>query len=377
MRETYQIIVLGPGGVGKTKGTHMLIQYLSSIGLQTSEVKPWSEDLVVTSNYVIHNFILPEGYFPNHPNSMNISIYDMGGQFKYKDMWKKLADDTDGILVVVDMTRKTTLQQVPLMLPKGIMENVPVKLLVNKADLYTSFARSVDALTDAMYSYFNQAIDDTGIYYDLKYRGENPFNFQGQIFKYGDLISVLRHFEMDETGNFLIRLADLEIIAARAFKSVLPNLTEHNAALFGREFTLQLFDVVYSWLEQTDTVLTDDIIMLAHMEAPPFISWGDDPDVVIPKFNKITKEAIKTVIQAMLIEDKDVVDMVEHLQNLGYNLNINKEEAWSLTSAQITQEDPSVPYKPINKKMITPSFIKMMLDYNTNIKIQTNDEFFF
>ena len=180
MRNTYQIIILGPGGAGKTKGTNTLLNILQTLGFHTSEIKPWTETMVTTSSYVIHNFTVPKGYFGNE-EALKISIYDMGGQFKYRDMWKMHAEDTDAIVAVVDMTRKTTLKQIPLMLPKGIMEGVPVRLIVNKADLYTEFAGKSEMIANQLYAMFQQTLSSGMVDYIVSYKGEEKFIFNSKI----------------------------------------------------------------------------------------------------------------------------------------------------------------------------------------------------
>jgi GTPase SAR1 family protein len=376
MQKTYQIIVLGPGGVGKTKGTLMMMKIFNQLGFRTSEVKPWSEDLVVTSNFVIHNIKIPKKYFPDHDLDLNLSVYDIGGQFKYKTMWKDLAEDTDAIVVIVDTTRKNTLKQVPLMLPKGIMAGVPVRLIVNKADLYGEFSNNADDFATTIHEGIRKAIADEGVYYEVKYRGDKEFEFSGKKYKYGDMIEVVRPLERNSLRELTIKLADIEIIAARAFKEVLPSLSEHNCYLFGREFTLQLFDIVYSYINQTDSALTDEVIELAHFEAPPFISWGQDPQGNIPRIDHIKFDAIREAVENMLITEKDIVDMVQKLRKQGYNLDINDDRNWALSSCQIQEDDPDVTYKPINKAMLPPYFVRMMVDYGTKKDTEREESYF-
>lgn len=377
MKKVYQIIILGPGGVGKTRGTSALLNILNARGFYTSEVKPWNESMVVTSNYVIHNFIVPANYFPDITEPLNVAIYDMGGQFKYKEMWESLAQDTDAIVVCVDVTRKNTLKQVPLMLPKGIMEGVPVRLIVNKADLYTEFLSMIDPVSDAIYQIIQATVDEGLVNYKMVYRGDQKFKFMGKEYKYGETIHVVRGLEEDPSGDYSIRLADFEVIAALAFKSVIPNITDHNGNLFGREFTLQIFDVIYSWLNQTSTILDDEMIMTAHMEAPPFISWGEDPKIFLPKINKISLDAIKSCVSSMLIEDSDLLDMINNLRHKGYNLDPEDGNTWAFTSAHVLDENPNYTFKPINKAMIPPYFIKMMIDYSDTKDELDEDDYFF
>ncbi|MHA2402943.1 MAG: Rab family GTPase, partial [Candidatus Kariarchaeaceae archaeon] len=282
MRDTYQIIVLGPGGVGKTKGTTTLLGILQNLGFRTSDVKPWSEDLVTTSSYVIHNFTIPNSYFKDFDNDFHIVLYDLGGQFKYREHWQKFAKDTDAIVSVVDLTRKTTLQQMAIMLPKGIMQDVPVRLIVNKGDLYRDFNHNVETVATHIDSRIQQVRALNTVDYNVMYRGEENFIFNSKIYRYGDRIEVMRPLELDDQDNLAIKMGDLESIVAQAFKAALPQLTEHNSYLFGREFTLQAFNLLYELIDQSSTLLSDDIIEQAHLEAPPFISWGSDPDSMMP-----------------------------------------------------------------------------------------------
>ncbi|MHA2169041.1 MAG: Rab family GTPase, partial [Candidatus Kariarchaeaceae archaeon] len=219
MRDTYQIIVLGPGGVGKTKGTTTLLGILQNLGFRTSDIKPWSEDLVTTSSYVIHNFTIPNSYFKDFDNDFHIVLYDLGGQFKYREHWQKFAKDTDAIVSVVDLTRKTTLQQMAIMLPKGIMQDVPVRLIVNKGDLYRDFNHNVETVASHIDSRIQQVRALNTVDYNVMYRGEENFIFNSKIYRYGDRIEVMRPLELDDQDNLAIKMGDLESIVAQAFKA--------------------------------------------------------------------------------------------------------------------------------------------------------------
>lgn len=371
MRNTYQIIILGPGGAGKTKGTNTLLSILDTLGFQTSEIKPWNEAMVTTSSYVIHNFTIPKNYFDNN-TALKISVYDMGGQFKYKQMWKMHAEDTDAIVAVVDMTRKTTLKQIPLMLPKGIMEGVPVRLIVNKADLYTEFSSKTEAIANQVYSTIQRAMASSMVDYNVVYKGEEKFIFNSKIYRYADTISVMRPMVQDEYGNTASRIADFEVLVASAFKQALPNTTDHNANLFGREFSLLLFDVLYS--DETNDMLSDELIESAHNEAPPFLSWGNDPDVLIP-VSLLTQDVVRRTVESMLIDDDDLWKMVQRLQGMGYNIDVADERSWALTSAMLFDENPNVNYQPMHKAVLPPYFIKKMVDYSAN-KEEDEEDFF-
>ena len=372
MRNTYQIIILGPGGVGKTKGTNTLLNILQTLGFQTSEVKPWTEAMVTTSSYVIHNFTIPPSYFSQIDQALKISIYDMGGQFKYKEMWSMHAEDTDAIVAVVDMTRKTTLKQIPLMLPQGLMEGVPVRLIVNKADLYTEFSTQSEQVANQLYAVFQQTISSGLVDYVIQYKGEEKFVFNSKIYRYGDQLQVMRELTSDEFGNLAIRMSDFEVIAAKAFKQALPEITMHNAYLFGREFSLLTFDILYS--SEDNDMLGDELIETAHNEAPPFLSWGSDPDVLVP-IGLLTSEVVKKTVDSMLIDENDLWAMVERLQAQGYNIDVSDERSWALTSAMLLDEDHTVNYKPMHKAVLPPYFIQKMVEYSKQ-KDDDDEDFF-
>lgn len=73
---------------------------------------------------------------------------------------------------------------------------------------------------------------------------------------------------------------------------------------------------------------------------------------------------MKAAVERMLIEDEDIIGMVQSLREQGYNLDITDSNNWALSSAQILQEDPELNYKPINKAMLPPFFVRYMIEYN-------------
>ncbi|MCY3413564.1 MAG: GTPase domain-containing protein [Candidatus Heimdallarchaeota archaeon] len=375
MVQTYQIIILGPGGVGKTKGTHALMSILNSMGYRTSDIKPWSEDMVVTSNFVIHNFIIPSSAEWTGVNEdLKVVLYDMGGQFKYKEMWLSLAEDTDGIICVCDMTRKSTLKQIPLMLPYRMMEGVPIRLIVNKADLYVEFSNKARAVAQEIHRLFQEVLLTGFVNYSVTYRGKGIFHYNNRNYKYGDTIHIFRRLEKDKFGDLSIRLCDFEVIAGLAFKTVMPDITEHNANLFGREFMIQMFPLVSKMIMNQSVGLTDSLLIEAHAEAPPFIAWGQDPSAFIPKLNKISLELILDGVQNMLIEDQDLLSMIDFLKKEGHNMNNADQDVFAMTSSYIDQEIPDLSYKPINLAMLTPPYIQDLIVYSYN-KVSESDFF--
>lgn len=374
MRNTYQIIVLGPGGVGKSIGTNTLMVILKSLGFETSEVKPWTEAMVTTSSYVIHNFTIPANYFEQFKSPLKVVVYDLGGQFKYKEMWKLHAEDTDAIVAVVDMTRRTTLLQIPIMLPKGTMEGIPVRIIVNKADLFADFTRSTENIANQILATIQQTQSSGIVDYSVKYKGTEKFVFNGKVYRYGETISIMRQLEKDELGTVMIKISDLEALVAHAFRIAMPNITEHNSFLFGREFTLQAFDAIYQKEISAVSMLTDELIEMAHNEAPPFISWGNDPDVALPLW-ELKHDVITSAVNAMLIEEDSLWKMIEKLREAGYNIDVQDDTSWALTSAMLFEENPEVNYKPMHKAVLPPYFIHQMVEYSKK-KDAAEEEFF-
>jgi hypothetical protein len=121
-------------------------------------------------------------------------------------------------------------------------------------------------------------------------------------------------------------------------------------------------------------MLTDDLIESAHTEAPPFISWGNDPEVLVP-MGTLNYDIIKQAVDSMLIEDNDLWQMVVQLRDQGYNINIQDEQSWSLTSATIYEDNPNVNYKPMHKAVLPPYFIRNMIQYNKQ-KTAAEEDFF-
>lgn len=371
--KTYQILILGPGGVGKTRATITLMGILRTLGFETSEIKPWSEDMVTTSNYIIHNFTIPKGYFPGIEEELKVVIVDLGGQFKYQDSWIKFANDTDAIVTAVDITRKSTLQQMALMLPQDMLKEVPVRLIVNKGDLFYDFYNSIEEITNHIESRIQQTKALNLVEYSVPYRGEENFIFNSKVHKYGDIIDVMRPLEVDDQNNLSLKMGDLEAIVAQAFQIALPDLNEHNSFLFGREFTLQAFNLLYKMIDADSSLLSDDIIEQAHLEAPPFISWGSDPDSTMP-VDVLSHEIINKAVSSMMMEDKDLWIMVKRLKSQGYNIDVDDERSWSLTSANQFEEDPELPYKPMHKAILPPFFINKIIEYNKKKESKLDEE---
>ena len=139
MDYTFKIVVIGDGSVGKTSLVHRAIDnkfqdsYKETIGIDLFN----------------HSFKIE---FQGQTMNITLLIYDLGGQ----DYWKKLRADfynrTKGMLLVYDVTRPETLQNLDNWYSEAV-ENigrpVPGIILGNKSDLQINVS---DELVDSTLS---------------------------------------------------------------------------------------------------------------------------------------------------------------------------------------------------------------------------------
>ncbi|RMC01918.1 hypothetical protein DUI87_21079 [Hirundo rustica rustica] len=68
-----------------------------------------------------------------------LTLWDVGGQKKMRELWSNFLEDTDGLLYVVDSSDKRRLEEsrreLELILKNKSIKNVPVVVLANKQDL--------------------------------------------------------------------------------------------------------------------------------------------------------------------------------------------------------------------------------------------------
>ncbi|XP_058700250.1 ADP-ribosylation factor-like protein 14 [Poecile atricapillus] len=68
-----------------------------------------------------------------------LTVWDVGGQKKMRELWNNFLEDTDGLLYVVDSSDKHRLEEsrreFELILKNESIKNVPVVVLANKQDL--------------------------------------------------------------------------------------------------------------------------------------------------------------------------------------------------------------------------------------------------
>ena len=116
----YKVLLLGPPAVGKTSLWDRFINksfkedYAMTIGVQVS-----------TKEITFRNAIV------------KLSIWDIGGQARFKDLRKNYYFGTQGALLIFDLTRQETLSQLEDWIrevKERLEYNIPFVLIGNKLD---------------------------------------------------------------------------------------------------------------------------------------------------------------------------------------------------------------------------------------------------
>ncbi len=127
----FKIILIGPGAVGKT-----------------SLVKRFVEDSFSTSYKVtIGVDFLEKEVSINAEESAKLTIWDIGGQDRFKFLRSKFYDGAHGALLVFDLSRADTYKEMKKWLSqmwKFAGENVPFVLIGNKVDLLKDIGEVVE-----------------------------------------------------------------------------------------------------------------------------------------------------------------------------------------------------------------------------------------
>ena len=123
-----KIIIIGDSGVGKTSlvkkfvSGHFSKDYKASIG----------------TNIFIKKINL------NSTKEISVQIWDIAGQERWVKMRDLYYKGTDGALIVGDLTRKKTFEQIIMFWVPDLKKNcgnIPFILLANKNDLKSDFSR--------------------------------------------------------------------------------------------------------------------------------------------------------------------------------------------------------------------------------------------
>ena len=117
----FKVILIGPGAVGKTSLLHRFVQ------------NKFSEkyELTIGVDFLAKTVELDQGV-------ARLTIWDIGGQERFKFMRNRFYDGAMGALLVFDLTRSQTYKEIRKWLEEFRQfagNNIPFILIGNKADL--------------------------------------------------------------------------------------------------------------------------------------------------------------------------------------------------------------------------------------------------
>lgn len=142
---TYKIILIGPGAVGKTSLVDRFINNKFSTSYKmTMGVDILNKDLKVNGS------------------SVSLSLWDLGGQERFRFMRKNFYRGASGALLIFDLTREFTYQQIigkwfPEMI-QFTLKPIPFMLIGNKIDLVEELGRVVERETAKHFADENNSI---------------------------------------------------------------------------------------------------------------------------------------------------------------------------------------------------------------------------
>ncbi|NXG73256.1 ARL14 protein, partial [Baryphthengus martii] len=118
----------------KAKQANILMLGLDSAGKSTLLYKFQHNDVFLTSPTVGFNVDMIET-----EKDFTLTVWDVGGQQKMRQVWCSFLENADGLLYVVDSSDKRRLEEskkeFALVLKSEFLKNVPVVVLANKQDL--------------------------------------------------------------------------------------------------------------------------------------------------------------------------------------------------------------------------------------------------
>ena len=132
MEFSYKIILLGPGAVGKTSLLHRFV------------MNQFSSSYKMTMGV---DFLKKELKMQN--NTVNLTIWDVAGQERFKFMRKNYYRGAQGALLIFDLTRENTFTRLinkwyPEMI-QFLINDMPFLLIGNKLDLIKEIGSVVDS----------------------------------------------------------------------------------------------------------------------------------------------------------------------------------------------------------------------------------------
>ncbi|NXB73247.1 ARL14 protein, partial [Donacobius atricapilla] len=120
--------------LSSVKRANILMLGLDSAGKSMLLYKLRYEDAFLTMPTIGFNVDMIEA-----GKDFTLTLWDVGGQKKMRELWSNFLEDTDGLLYVVDSSDKHRLEEsrreFELILKNDSIKNVPVVVLANKQDL--------------------------------------------------------------------------------------------------------------------------------------------------------------------------------------------------------------------------------------------------
>ena len=123
--ESCKVVLLGESGVGKTS---IISQFVN---------KTFNQEEMSTTGATFASKTL---YFEQYNKSICFEIWDTAGQEKFKSLTKVFYKDASIVILVYDITRKESFEQLKEYWIKEVKEQAPKKIVIgiaaNKIDLY-------------------------------------------------------------------------------------------------------------------------------------------------------------------------------------------------------------------------------------------------
>jgi small GTP-binding protein len=116
-----KILLLGSSAVGKTTTFKSLLGELLDVGYIPS--------LSINVGYKL---------FEMHGKQVGLRIWDLGGQLLHRQVWKNYYANTEGCLLIYDITRKSTFTEIQNWkreMSMSLKKKIPIILIGNKCDL--------------------------------------------------------------------------------------------------------------------------------------------------------------------------------------------------------------------------------------------------
>ncbi|TFG12515.1 MAG: GTP-binding protein [Promethearchaeota archaeon] len=132
MEFKFKIILLGPGAVGKTSLLHRFVLNQFSTSYQMTMGVDFLKKEITVQN-----------------NSINLTIWDVAGQERFKFMRKNYYRGAQGALLIFDLTREDTLNKLMNKwyseMVQFLSKDIPFLLVGNKSDLIKEIGSVVDS----------------------------------------------------------------------------------------------------------------------------------------------------------------------------------------------------------------------------------------